>query len=53
MKIGEKYFTWYESQSGYRQALEATFTDSMVDRIRIKEGRIVKTLREAKDKVDL
>jgi len=53
MKIGERYYTWYESPSGYRQALEATFTDSMVDRIRIREKRIAKSLREAKDKVGL
>ena len=53
MKQGEKYFTWYESPSGYRQAFEATFTDSMVDRIRIREKRIAKSLRDAKDKVSL
>jgi len=52
-KIGERYFTWYISPLDFRQALEAIFKNDRVDNIRIKEGRIAKTLREAKDKVGL
>jgi len=52
-EIGEKYFTWYESPSGFRQALEVTFKNDRTDNIRIREGRIAASLHEAKDKVDL
>jgi len=52
-KIGERYFTWYISPLDFRQALEAIFKNDRVDNIRIKEGRIAKTLREAKDKARL
>lgn len=52
-KIGERYFTWYISPLDFRQALEVIFKNDRVDNIRIKEGRIASTLREAKDKAGL
>jgi len=53
MVNGQKYFTWYESPKGFKQALEATWTGDRTDILREQQGRIMKSLREAKDKVGL
>ena len=48
MNKGEKYFTYYKSPAGFRQALEATYTGSIVDMKRIKNGLVYDSLQKAK-----
>ena len=53
MNKGDKYFTYYISPTGYKQALEATFTGNFIDYKRMNENRVCVSLREAKTKAAL
>ena len=48
MKIGQEYWTYYRNdQIDYVQVLLATFKDDMVDKKRLKEGRVFTSKNKA------
>ena len=48
MEVGQKYWTFYVSPTGWKQVHHSTWHDDMIDNIRLKEGRVFDSETQAK-----
>jgi hypothetical protein len=53
MRIGEQYWTAYiHPKTLWRQVLRTTYKDDMADRLRVREGRVFDSVKQANDWVE-